>query len=322
MRNPVSYRPSGRVPVLIVPAMLFSLSLAVPGAFAYAWADARMPWFLSILTIWPFAFWLGCLAKWTALLAQVRNPLVMKECGVVLAVVGWACHWVFWIIFVSYPDVRSLPGGSIVIPAADMFAEPLAPLRALWVALQATEWGDDIDVDILRGVGWLLEFTILVTASTLAGAVQAEKPYCEAGRRWARVIRLPYRFAADHLAGARAHLMAHPDQLLAALSPAKSLKRYAMATLFRGDDLAYLCVDEFESWSDGRRQTYRRNKLLRYCVLPTGAADDFLARVSTRMSKQAPDNAVPWKKRFLLWLEDQYEPSSEETRRLLEEKLQ
>jgi len=321
LHKPFFYQPSGWVPVLLAPALLLALALAIPGAFAYAWVGARTPWFLSILTIWPFAFWLGCLAKWTGLLAQVRNPLAMKECGLVLGVWGWVRHRVFWVVFVSFPDVRSMPGGSILIPVADMFADPLAPFRALDVAFHASEWGDDIDVDILRGVGWLLEFTFIVTATTQAGAVQAERPYCEAGKRWAAVTRLPYRFAADHLAGARPHLMGHPDQLLAALSPAKSKKRYAMATLFRGDDLAYLCVDVFESWGSGRKQTDRRNKLLRYCAVPAGAADGFLARVSTQMSKQAAGKPVPWKKRFLLWLEDQLEPTSEETKRILEEGL-
>lgn len=303
------YRPSGQVSALIVPTLIAALALALPGALAYAWVGARAPWLLGVLTIWPFALWLGCMAKFSCIIAKVRNPLIMKEFGVVLACWAWAAQWVFWIVFMSYPDADSMPGSSILIPLADLFAEPLAPLRALEAALAEIDWGKDADEAVVSVFCWLLELGILVVSTLMAGVVQARKPFCETSGRWAFATRLPFKFAADHVVSARSHLVAHPDRLLVALVPAKSPKRYAMVTLFRGRDAAYLSVDVIESWLSGKRQTCKRDRLIQYCLVPESAADGFLARVHRQMRSDDVAKPVSMKTRFLWWLEDHAVPS-------------
>jgi hypothetical protein len=276
------YQPSGRIPALTVVALLCSLALAALCAYLYAWASARAPWFLGSLLVWPFAFWLGFVVRTACILAKVRHPALMREFGLVVGLAGWLSQWICWIAFASYDSVRSMPGQSLLVPLTDMFADPLALFDAIRVALGTTEWGEDIDYDILRCFGWLCELCLLQVIPSLAGEGQAAKPFCESSNRWADVHRLPVNFAADHLRGAREYLVANPAQFLSGLSVAKSaLRRYATVTLYSGKHETFLSLEVTDTWSDGYRKRHRKEVLAEYVRVPSKAVDGLLNRVSS-----------------------------------------
>jgi hypothetical protein len=286
--RPVFYEPSGRVPVLAALALPCSFIFAAFGSLAYAWAGARGPWYLGMLTVWPLAFWYGCIVRCACRLAKVRNPVVMKEFGLVVGLLGWASQWIFWIVFVSYESVSRMPGGSLMTPLVDLFAGPMAFFDGIGVALVASEWNDDVDVGLLRAVGWICEIAILQTLPSLAGPSEARKPFCEVSGRWADVTRLPVTFATEHLRQGRAHFVAHPEQLLPALFPLKSpSRRFAWVTLYTGRKDSFISVEITERWFDGRRRQQRKDVFLKYLWIPSKGVDGFLKQVSQRVQSQA-----------------------------------
>ena len=286
--RPAFYQPSGRIPVLTVVALLCSLALAAPGAYLYAWASARAPSLLGAVLVWPFAFWLGFVVRTACLLAKVRHPALMKEFGLVVGLAGWVLQWLCWIAFASYDSVRGMPGQSILLPVSDLFADPVALFDGLRVALGMTGWGEDLDQDILRGVGWFFELCLLQAAPSLAGASQASKPFCEASNRWADVRRLPVKFSARHLRGAREYLVANPVGFLSCPSVANStFPRYATVTLYTGGHETFLSIEITDTWSDGRRKRQRTELLAEYVRVPGKAVQGLLERASRRMTGDA-----------------------------------
>lgn len=163
--------------------------------------------------------WLAFAVEITCVLAKVRNPGLMAQLGLSLGLLGWLSHWIFWIVFASYAGVGNMPGHSLVIPVLDLFADAEALWRGFCIAVAETEWEEVDELNLIRGVAWLGELWFLLRLPYKAGKRQANAPFCEAADLWVNGEKLAYRFAPDHLLRAREHLVAHPEQLLAALAP-------------------------------------------------------------------------------------------------------
>ena len=277
--RPAFYQPSGRIPLLVFPALLACLCLAVAGALAYAWMSARAGWCLSSITLVVFCFWLDLIVKTAGRLAKVRNPVTMKEFGIVVGLFGWASQWLFWIAFAAYQSASNAPGHAVSIPIAGLLAHPSALWEGFQAALAATGWGEDMDVDLLRCLGWLVECSLLLTVACDAGRRQAGMPFCEASDRWASVTRLPYRFAVGPLLQVRAEFIAHPEQVLEKLSLKRAHDRFASATLYSGKYEDFMSVDLTE-WAYGHGRRKKEESVVKYLHVPRGAVERMLERLA------------------------------------------
>lgn len=307
--HPEYYKPSGRVPAITALVLVGSFVPAMLGALVYAWVGARAHWSLAVFTVWAFAGWLACIVRTACRLAKVRRPSLMKECGVVVALLAWVGQWIFWIVFVSYPDLHSMPGGSMMTPLADLLAYPRALFDGFGIALEASEWGDDPDEALLRSVGWLGEIAILVLVASAAGRKRAGQPFCEVANCWAKRVRLPCRFAAEQVMRSRAKLIANPDQLVAAMAPATVGRyRYAMVTLYSIKRQTFLSIDLVDTLSNGRRRIRRKQNRIQYLRISSRVAEGFLACAGqTARIRNSAAGRLHAKDRVLNWLEAQFD---------------
>ncbi|VXA93589.1 hypothetical protein [Massilia sp. 9I] len=305
--RPTYYKPSGRTPLLIVPAFLGSLVLAIMGAFAYAWVNAPMHWSLSIITVWMFAGWLACVAKIACRLAKVRNPELMKEIGRAIGLIGWSAQWIFWIVLVSRPGVSDMPAGPMLVTLANLVSESGTIVEGFMEALDAGEWYEDPDAALLRSIGWILEPVILAMGASGAGRKQAGKPFCEASNRWARTARLRCRLAAEQVMRAPARLLADPEKLLAAMSSKLGRYRYASVTLYRMHKGLFVSIDLVDTMEDGRRHFRLKRNRVKYLSISRKAAHGFLQLERQRIGKDASKCKQHVSERLLTWIEDAIE---------------
>jgi hypothetical protein len=278
--RPAFYQPSGRIPALTVLAFLCALAGAGAGAFLYALASVPAPGYVNVFLTLVYALWLAFLVHAACYLAKVRNPGFMKLFGLLVGLSGWALHWMCWIVFASYENVRSMPGPSFLMAVADLFAGPGALLQELGAAIEATEWSERKHDFFPRAVCWLFELSILLSLPSQAGASRAGRPFCEATQRWAVVTRLEQRFAVEAVLGARRHLAAHPEQLLKALSPLTSERSDdASVTLYAGKRDSFISVETSKNWFD-RRNGQEQGLIVEYLRVPRRALDQFVERLS------------------------------------------
>lgn len=276
-----TYQPSGRVPALTGPAFLCSCCLAAQGALFYALLTLGDWWYWSPVVAWAFAFCLALIVRAACLLAKVRNPGLMRQFGLIVGLFAWLMQWIFWIVFASYDSVRNMPGQSMVVPIADLFAGPDAFHRGLVGALTATEWSVTWDDLFVRVAAWLGELCLFLIMPSRAGFKQAGKPFCEASAQWAARTVLPQEFAGDTLLKAREYLARSPEALLAALSPLDSPRNcHAKVTLHVGKLKTFISVEVIECWSEGRRREQRHHTIVEHLGVPLRAVDHFMRRLS------------------------------------------
>src|SRR5690349_145410 len=91
------YQPSGRVPATLLPLSLLGLLAVLPCAWIYAWAIGKVPLLVGAFLAFGYSAVLGLIVSLVAVGAKVRNPGWMSKVGVVFALVGWYCQWVFWL---------------------------------------------------------------------------------------------------------------------------------------------------------------------------------------------------------------------------------
>jgi len=282
------YQPSGRIPVATGPVLLAAIACAGLAALPYAWMTLEWPWYVNVFATFGFAFGLAGVVHLACQVGRVRNPGLMRQFGLAVGLSGWALQWLFWIVFASYPSVDSMPGQSLRIPIADLFSDPGAFARGLGIALDATDWFEKDRHELLRYVSWFAEFLLLTSMPAAAGYGAAGKPFCEAAGQWATVTALPQQFVAGHLTGARSHFIAHPEQLLPALTVLTSpLPTHARVTLYRGKAETYISVDIVKGWTEDGGSA-RRSSVLEYLRVPGRAVDAFLERVNRAEKKAAP----------------------------------
>ena len=297
--NTACYQASGRVPVTLLPMSLPGLLAILPCAWIYAWAISKLPIPVGVFLAFGYSAVLGLIVSAVAAGAKVRNPGWMGKAGVVFAVAGWYCQWVFWLTLLVSTRPGVLAAGEPLQLAVTMAADPAGMF--MLASDIATSGGVTIGKMVVPAfivaLCWLGELAMHLMLPSFMGRRRASAPFCETSRSWARKQVVERRFA---LLGCEdiERLAADPALLPALLVPlAAAAPDYAEATLHRcrASDTYVSLVNVTSHPGDSGRPEKREEALVAYLRLP-GMDVDALLKQLTRpqdSAAQAQDTERP-----------------------------
>ncbi len=276
--NTACYQASGRVPVTLLPMSLLGLLTVVPCAWIYAWAISNVPLLVGAFLAFGYSAVLGLIVSAVAVGAKVRNPGWMSKTGIVFALAGWYCQWVFWLTLLA-----SSQAGEPLQLALRLAADPAGMFSV--AADIATSGGVTIRKAVVPAfivaLIWLGELAMHLMLPSFMGRLRACEPFCETSRRWARKEVVERRFA---MLGSEdvEHLAADPALLPALLLPlAADAPDYAELTLYRcaaSDSFASL-VNITSHPGDRGRPEKKQELLVDYLRLPGMDVDALVAQL-------------------------------------------
>lgn len=193
------YRPSGRFSYSLFPHALITTLAMLPCAWLYAWSMLHFHPFFQFFA--PMVFSVILIFSWVRVCekAKVRNPALMLGVSLVMSLVIWYGHWVFW-ASLAWPKSGTWPG------AVDFLRDP----QAIWMVAKAPP--NSIASLML---GTVLELLLLVVLPVASAAKSARAPFCEASGTWPTEEKLPRRFGAvNDVKQLIQALEADPDQVM------------------------------------------------------------------------------------------------------------
>jgi len=285
--NTACYQPSGRVPVTLLPLSLLGVLAVLPCAWIYAWAIGKVPVLVGAFLAFGYSALLGLIVSLVAVGAKVRNPGWMSKAGVVFALVGWYCQWVFWLTLLVTSRADALVAGEPLQVAMRVAADPVG----MFVVASdlATSGGVTIRKAVVPAfivaLFWLGELAMHLMLPSFMGRLRACEPFCETSLSWARKQVVERRFAllgSDDVE----RLAADPALLPSLLVPlAPDAPDYAEVTLYRchASDSYVSLVNVTSHPGDRGRPEKKQELLVDYLRLPGIDVD---ALVKQLMQKQ------------------------------------
>jgi hypothetical protein len=280
------YVPDGHLgktgPLLL---MLFALT----GVPALAAAYVLLVWYLSAFGVFHFLFTIGFGfgvgrgISWCFRWGRVRHVSAAYWLAFAVGLLAWYVQWGLYASFPTDASDKLFKAGSTNIPAlqagwfgraVEFITHPGLIGAKMAVLYQNGSWklyGYTLSGWLL-GVCWLLEWLLLVVATTIRGGMQADEPFSTTANAWMRPTKLPRQFQIDTpldtlVAGWK---KGHLDTLLAQPIATETDPLVGQLTLYTtpNDPTAYLAIDEITVAidSEGRSET-TRHYALRYVKL-------------------------------------------------------
>ncbi|WP_229435165.1 hypothetical protein [Massilia sp. IC2-278] len=291
--NTTCYQPSGRVPVALLPMSLLGLLAVLPCGWIYAWAIGKVPLVIGAFLAFGYSAVLGLIVSLVAVGAKVRNPGWMSKVGVVFALAGWYCQWVFWLTLLMTSKTEALGAGEPLQVAIRVAADPVGMFLA--ASDIATSGGVTISKAVVPAfivaLFWLGELAMHLMLPSFMGRLRACEPFCEASLSWARKQVVECRFA---LLGSEdvERLAADPSLLPSLLVPlAPDAPDYAEVTLYRcrASDAYVSLVNVTSHPGDSGRPEKKQELLVDYLRLPGIDVDTLIRQLTQKQRIVAQD---------------------------------
>ena len=293
-----TYRPSGKISVLFVPALAVMLLMAAAGTFACTFCIWFSPYTMidAVIYIIFTRFMAKYGSLWCIKCGKVRNSALSVLTGLFLAL------WYWYLLLVLYRPVRK-------IFTEDSFILPKDSLCQAFQIFRPSEFQEAFTSLMNEGAAFteknggslfyitgtvcivILSLVFLATAAYFAAAFQSRSryPFCEASGRWAEEITLTSSVSADEELFLT-KLLLGDTQVLSDLMPLHEVNvdHYQITLFVTGKkDNFYATVCKMNNSGKTDRHTgkifFEETKLVKYLVIDRTTG---LSLLSRRRDKQ------------------------------------